>query len=210
MDRQTRPLSVTLDARSWLGKPSVIPSCRVLLLAEVQSILLDLVNSREDVILDSSSKQIVRFGHRGWEDLPKGQGWTRSGQLVLFQFGNYPDRLDLNLWVDLGPEEARQRLIDLAKVHQPPCRVPKGNSKVFKLIYSRCFLRPEDFLDAARKDIEARIRAQWEEFADQDLPRLVAPIKEAIPAIASSLVDGDAVSRTIPAETNDAVMIEHN
>ena len=52
-------------------------------LAEIQSILVDCIHSRSDLILDTASKQVVRFGHISWESLPKGKGWTRSGRMVL-------------------------------------------------------------------------------------------------------------------------------
>ncbi len=154
-------------------------------LAQVQAVLLELVQSRDDLILDTASKQFVRFGQAAWEGLPRGQGWTRSGRLVLFEFASYPDRLGLNLYVGPGPAEVRQRLIDKASAHQPPYRVSKramSENEKWRSIFSRSFLKPEDYEDGAHGELEARIRARWEEFADRDLPVLVAPFQ----AVASS------------------------
>ncbi len=168
-------------------------------LAEVQAVLLDLVRSRDDLILDTASKQLVRFGHAAWEGLPKGEGWTRSGRPVLFEFDSYPERLSLGLWVGPGPAEARQRLIDLATDHQPPFNVPKrAAGKVHKSIFSRRFLNPEDYEDASFGEIEARIRARWVEFVERDLPALVVPIKAAAGSIATSPVSGAATGVPIP------------
>jgi hypothetical protein len=174
-------------------------------LAEVQTLLVDLVRSRDDLLLDSASKQGVRFGHMAWEGLPKGQGWTRSGRMVLFEFENYPERLVLNLYVGPGPAEARQRLIDLATAHQPPFRVPnrKIEGQKFKQIFSRRFLKAEDYQDAALEDIEAQIRARWEEFVARDLPALVAPLGEAETSLAGLMVD-DEVSAFTPAVANES------
>jgi hypothetical protein len=58
----------------------------------VQATLVDLERSRDDLILDASLKQAVRFGHISKEGLPAATGWTGFGRLVLFQFDNYPDR----------------------------------------------------------------------------------------------------------------------
>ncbi len=162
-------------------------------LAEVQVVLLDLVQSRDDLILDTASKQVVRFGHADWEDLPRGEGWTRSGRLVLFEFDSYPDHLDLTLYVGPGPAEVRQRLIDLATAHQPPYRVSKRKAtenQKWKLIYSRRLLRREDYDDATRVEIEARIREQWEQFVNQEFASLVAPIRAAASPLESPLPDG--------------------
>jgi hypothetical protein len=174
-------------------------------LADVKAILLELMQSRDDLILDSSSKQIVRFAPVGWEGLPKGQGWTRSGRLVLFEFDNYPDRLDLNAWVGPGPEQARRRLIDLAAARQPPYRVPsRATGKNHKIIFSRRFLKPGDYENAGLADIEALVMARREEFVDRDLPGLVAPIEEAAGSIATALAD-KTVNATSSVLTTEAV-----
>ncbi|MGI8484028.1 MAG: PD-(D/E)XK nuclease family protein [Thermomicrobiales bacterium] len=150
-------------------------------LAEVHAILLDLVGSRDDLILDTSPKQSVRFGHADWEGLPKGDGWTRSARLVLFQFDNNPESVNLALWVGPGPAEVRQKLIELATAHQPPYRVLQRTAfknQKWQLIYSRPFLLKEDFGNATRSEIEAQIREKWEQFVNQDLLPLVTPIQE--------------------------------
>jgi hypothetical protein len=162
-------------------------------LAEVQAILLDLVRSRDDLILDTSSKQLVRFGHADWEGLPRGAGWTRSGRLVLFEFGSYPESLNLALYVGPGPAEARQRLINLATTRQPPYRVSKrrtAENQKWKLIYSSPFLRQEDYENAALAEIEARIWERWEQFVNQDLSALVAPIKAEANSLDAALPSG--------------------
>lgn len=163
-------------------------------LAEVQAILRDLVGSRDDLILDTASKQLVRFGHVGWEGLPKGAGWTRSGRLVLFQFDSYSDRLTLGLWVGPGPAEVRQRLIELATASGPPYLVPKraAEPQRHKSIYSRRFLKAEDYQDATIDHLEARIKAQWQDFI-RDLPALVTPIHEAVPSLASLSAEAGTV-----------------
>ncbi len=149
-------------------------------LAEVQAILVDLVSSQDGLILDTASKQLVRFGHVDWEGLTRGDGWTRSGRLVLFEFNSYPDRLDLLLYVGPGPAEARQQVIDLALANQPPFRVSNrraSQTQKWKSIFSRRFLRPEDFKDSTLAAIEARIWDQWNQFVNQDLSGLVTPIQ---------------------------------
>lgn len=149
-------------------------------LAEVQAVLLDCLRSRSDLILDTASKQIVRFAHAAWEGLPLGKGWTRSGRLVLFEFANYPGDLRLVLYVGPGPAETRRRLIDTAMAHQSPFRVTKQGAREnqkWKSIFPRPFLKLDDYEDATFEAIEARIWARWKEFSDRDLPGLVAPIR---------------------------------
>ena len=140
--------------------------------------------------------------------MPTGTGWTRSGRLVLFQFDSDPDRLDLVLWVGPGPAEARRRLIDLVTAHQPPYAVPRRATipnQSYKSIFSRRFLKAEDYQDAALGEIEARIRARWAEFVDRDLPALVGPIHEAASSIAASVADGEATNATISGLVTEAM-----
>lgn len=161
-------------------------------LAEVQAILLDLVGSRADLILDTKSKQVVRFGHAELEGVPKGSGWTASGRQVLFEFDSYADRLDLRLWIGPGQATVRQRLVELALANQPPYRVPKkaaGANQKFNSIFARRFLKPEDYVDTTLGEIETRVRAQWEVFVGQDLPALVTPIREAAATVTTPAVD---------------------
>jgi hypothetical protein len=161
-------------------------------LAEVHAVLLDLVRSRHDLIPDTSTKQRVRFGHADWEGLPKGEGWTPSGRLVLFQFDSYSESLELKLWVGPGPAEARQRLLDLATAHQPPYRVPQQGApwnQKWKSVYSRPFLRREDYENSTWAEIEARIRVHWVQFVEHDLPALVPPIQIAASSLELSLLD---------------------
>jgi hypothetical protein len=49
----------------------------------------------------------------------------------------------------------------------------------------------EDHEDATLGDIEARIKARWEEFAERDLPALVAPIQVTASAIAAAFTESD-------------------
>jgi hypothetical protein len=175
-------------------------------LAEVQAILLDLIRSRNELILDSASKQLVRFGHEAWEGLAKSEGWTRSGRMLLFEIDNYPDRLGVTLWVGPGPTDARQRLITVAAAHQPPFRVPKGTQgKYHKSIFSRRFLKPEDYRDSAFEEIEAKIRTRWKEFVDRELPALVAPLEEAAVSFSTASTDSEKSVESVPVSTDEEV-----
>ena len=176
-------------------------------LAEIQAILLDLVGSREDLILDTASKQAVRFGHVAWEGLPTSTGWTPSGRIVLFEFTSYPEVLDLRLHIGPGPAEVRRRLIDLATAHQPPYRLARRGTREnqkWKSIYSRRLLKAEDYQDATLAEIEARLRAGWTEFVERDLSPLVTPIQEGAPILAASSVDGEEIGGAEIGVTNAA------
>lgn len=166
-------------------------------LAEVHTVLLDLVRSRDDLLLDASPKQRVRFGHLKWEGLPKGEGWTRSGRLVLFQFDSNSESLNLELWVGPGPADTRLQLIEYATAHQPPYRVSRArpaDSHRWQSIYSRSFLLREDYENPTWAEIEARIREQWGLFVSQELSGLVTTIQELVGSLETRQSESDEIS----------------
>jgi len=78
--------------------------------ATLWDFLETLIAASPELVADYSSKQYVRFGVKTWEPpvLPLGQGWTRSGRMLLFEFQNYPDSLKLKLIIGPGPDEVRK------------------------------------------------------------------------------------------------------
>ncbi len=90
---------------------------------EIRQILESLISQEGALFeLDHCSKSYIRFSPKAWQTpvLLQGKGWTRSGRILLFEFGNYTDRLSLNLIIGPGPEEIRQRLFAIAHENRPP------------------------------------------------------------------------------------------
>jgi hypothetical protein len=83
----------------------------------LQDFLESLIAAKPELVADFSSKQYVRFSSKTWESprFPLGQGWTRSGRVLLFEFQNYPDSLKLKLIIGPGPEEVRNRLFCISQ-----------------------------------------------------------------------------------------------
>lgn len=82
-----------------------------------------------------------------------------------------------------GPAEVRRRLIDLATAHQPPYRVSKRGTvenQKWKSIFSRRLLSRDDYEDGTLAAIETRIRERWDQFVNDDLSALIAPIHAAV------------------------------
>jgi len=133
--------------------------------------------------MDHSGKGYVRFALGEWDAIPaqsSGKGWTRSGRILLFEFENAPDRLQLKLLIGPGPDEVRQAIHQVvSRFH----RVFRGRtSKLhprFTTIYKQRFLTQRDYENADLETPTGRIQAQWERFLAQDLPA----IREAIDAV---------------------------
>jgi len=148
------------------------------MLAEIRGILVALIQSEPGLILDSSPlRAIIRFGHAAWETdaLKAGEGWTPSGRMLLFEVDNAPERLGIRLWVGPGPAETRSRLVEAARKQSSPFRVSREGAKWIP-IYTRSFLRQQDYDEATVDQIEVTIRDRWERFVKDDLPKLVLGI----------------------------------
>jgi hypothetical protein len=141
-------------------------------------ILRELVGKEKYLMEDNPSKLDLRFACRDWEvsDLKKGSGWTTSGRMLLFEFNNKKDQLKLNLYVGPGPEETRQKLLNMALsegIFKPASKTL--NSK-WNSIFSRTFLSSNDYEDIQENQLEQKIKLKWKDFVERELP----PIMEAV------------------------------
>jgi len=78
--------------------------------------LIELIRRRDDLTLDHTTKSAIRFLPTSWDVpyLSQGVGWTPTGRMLLFEFGNNPKYISLYLYLGPGPESVRQTVFDLA------------------------------------------------------------------------------------------------
>lgn len=148
---------------------------------EIAEILKNLVGSDSDLQLDASSKSYIRFAPVEWyiPKLTQGQGWTPSGQMLLFEFRNRADKLSLVLHIGPGPENIRQELFNLAQANTPLFRTQsKSLNQKWNSIYSKKILQTKDYEDEQVENLENKIKEAWEIFLQNDLLK----IKEAVRA----------------------------
>jgi hypothetical protein len=143
---------------------------------EIRELLESLIKENEQLALDHSSKSYIRFAPTAWDTplLLQGQGWTRSGKIMLFEIGNFADRLGIYLIIGPGPEETRRKLFDLAKENRQvftPAFIALGKS--YNTIFKRSFLTPKSYESASIADLEAEIRKKWNSFLEHDLPEIM-------------------------------------
>ena len=132
--------------------------------------------------MDHSGKGYVRFAHSEWNAIPaqpSGKGWTRSGRILLFEFENAPDRLQLKLLIGPGPDEVRQAIHRVvSRFH----RVFRGRtSKLypkFTTIYKQRLLTQRDYEDADVETLTEKVQTQWKRFLGRDLPAIREAIAE--------------------------------
>jgi hypothetical protein len=146
----------------------------------IQEMLVRLVESEPNLILDHSSKSYVRFGLKEW-DVPllhQGEGWTNTGRMLLFQFNNFEDRLWLYLVIGPGPIDTRQKLHDVAHAHKPPFKPAyRALNKKWNTIYQREILSPSTYHGTTAEEKEVEIQKKWAQFLAHDLPQIQSFLK---------------------------------
>lgn len=140
-----------------------------------------IVTSREHGIhADYTSKAYVRFYIEEWDRIPvltQGQGWTRSGRVLLFEVQVLGDRLQLTLIVGPGPAHAREALYQLAESNPKlfKGRTTKLYPKYTTLMTQR-WLGPTEYAEQDNELMIEKLAAQWTRFIDKDLPEIRAKI----------------------------------
>ena len=73
----------------------------------IREFLEELISENSELALDDGGKTLIRFAVKRWDvpNLRSGQGWTKSGRLLLFEFRNDEDSLGLKLYLGPGPKE---------------------------------------------------------------------------------------------------------
>lgn len=146
---------------------------------EISEILQDLIKKHDNLILDASSKTAIRFTSKALDNLipPKGEGWTLSKRILLFEFSNYDRRLVMRLYIGPGENEIRNRLHTIAK--KDTKLFNKSDRKIgskWLAIYQKDYLRPTDYEDTDTDGLRQIILEKFGHFIKDDLVKIEAHI----------------------------------
>lgn len=147
--------------------------------SELSDLLQTLVRESAEehgLTLDHCSKSYVKFAVADWDKHPiqrAGQGWTRSGRVLQFEFQNYPDQLSLRFIIGPGPASLR-RLVHNKALDQPNLfrTARKRLHTKWSTIYTKFFIPKRDYQDLDLEEMIEGTRTHWDRFLSQDLPRI--------------------------------------
>ncbi len=140
---------------------------------------------------DSQARSIRRYSSASLDeidDLRKGEGWTKSGRILLFEIKYVGG--DVSLWVCIapGPEETRQRLKALADNGRIPVGSrPRYNKfkKSYHFIYRKPILSQEELRASDPDMVSQKVEEATREFYDKDYWPIVNAVREefGLPAV---------------------------
>lgn len=154
---------------------------------DMREFLDQLISERPDLATDDSTKNYIYFIPYAWDretlradEKYVGQ-WTKTRRILLFQFFNFVDKIDVKLAIGPGPEEVRQKLLDMALKEGTPFN-PRNKTlnRKWNIIFSRALIRlkPESFEEDGEEAIKQEISERWQKFLTEDLPRIDAVLKK--------------------------------
>ncbi len=151
--------------------------------AAIKDFLCELVSSNSQMELDHWSKSYIYFIPKQWDSpvLRKGQGWTRSGRMLLFVFTNLQDSLKLSLSLGPGPDDIRKELFEVICQKEPPFkRSFKTMGRMWSTVYNRNFLTRMNYQEKNTEELQEEIKRRWNEFLDHELPKMDEALKSEI------------------------------
>jgi hypothetical protein len=143
--------------------------------AAIKDFLCELVEANPQMELDHASKSYIYFIPKSWDSsaLRMGQGWTRSGRMLLLAFTNLQDSLKLTLALGPGPDETRQKLFEVISHNEPPFkRSFRALGRMWSTVYSRNFLTKTSYQEKTTEELQEEIKRRWNEFLDHELPKM--------------------------------------
>ena len=134
---------------------------------------------------DHSTPTYIRFSPEEWDGLSFQKtcsGWTRSRRILLFEFRNVPQSLELNLVIGPGPIKTRQDICQKIEGLGLQLRVLKiKNCNItgtagWKYVCGVPIITPSDYDDENLEYLKEKIDKFWIDFVSGDLKK----IREAI------------------------------
>jgi len=152
--------------------------------AALIEVVRNLIEADPNLKLDTTSKTLLRFAPVEWYELAElmlGQGWTQSGQMLLFECDNRPNHLKVVLYIGSGHDETRRKLFSIAQENTPLFRTQSRNlNQKRNSIFSKKLLQRKDYEESQTEDLKMKTEKVWKEFVESDLPKIMNTIRENI------------------------------
>lgn len=135
--------------------------------------LLEACSESMNIERDESNQRWIRFAPKEWDDLSFQKtcsGWTSSKRILLFDFWNEPQGLELRLVVGPGDLQVKKEIYgQLRNVPVAGVKKCKINESSFNQLYSISVLGLADYADSSLEDIQEKLESFWKSYSAGDM-----------------------------------------
>jgi hypothetical protein len=150
--------------------------------------LKHLIEARSELKLDRCIKSYIRFCASSWDsnqDFLKGaigsDMWTPTRRIILFEFRNAEDWLNLHLVIGPGDAETRKHLFSACQSEKSIFRgVRRELSEKWASVWKMPFLKQSDYERHPNPDVRALISMRWSDFLGREFPKIEAAISKIL------------------------------
>lgn len=148
-------------------------------LSVIRDVLVDLISNDPDLTLDDVKKGEVRFIAKSLDFFPKEGTWTSSKRILLFDFLNRPEGLDLSLYLGPGNSDLRKSIYDAAQGDLTAFNKAKRKFvTIWFCLYKKNFLKKGQADDFTDDELRATIKKNIDDFKQLDLPQLEKELRK--------------------------------
>lgn len=152
--------------------------------SEIADYLVALVEQEPELVLFHTGKGSVTFIPAQWQATLQ---LDDDSQVLLFEFVNRADKLDLFLYIGPGPAAQREALFAHVNQHRDIFRNrSRALTSAWTHIHKVEILKAKDYNDASLEDLTAKIDKGWQHFLERELPAIdqhILQIGAVFPAV---------------------------
>jgi hypothetical protein len=143
--------------------------------SEVTVMLRELISEHENLEEDRCTKSAVRFIPTELDFLPrKGDGWTQSKRMLLFEIENYKSKLVCRLILGPGPQEIREKVHTVVQQH--PNVFNHATSKLYPQYWSfhiESWIGTKRYEEFALPDLREAVSKRLDSLLEEKLPEMI-------------------------------------
>jgi hypothetical protein len=162
--------------------------------SDIEAYLTQLIQESaksQNLELDSINGRWIRFVPKEWDELAFqstcSSGWSQKNRLLLFEFWNDSQSLELRLVIGPGDAKFKQPIYqELQGLGPKGLKRCQNKDSSYTQAYGVSVLTPTDYEESDLEALQDKIRQFWSSYVTGDLQGIREAIAEAIPKKANS------------------------
>ncbi|HOC77506.1 MAG TPA: PD-(D/E)XK nuclease family protein [Methanofastidiosum sp.] len=140
--------------------------------SQINEYLTETLHKKSDIIIDSSGKTIIRFTTKTLDTKIKnlGDGWGKSGRILMYVFEIWNDKLKLRLYIGPGNQDYREKLHKFCLERPDLFNITKKNlSPKWHTVLVKTFI---SLGDEEIETIKQKIEDNFEKFFNNEMKEI--------------------------------------